>query len=157
MYHSVHRRSTRRSLKVIWNYFHPHRLLVEPCLPCPATCTRHRLSPWASLLHSAVHKTFSRLCFCKYCLISNVYVNFRTSLFDKFALKSAFISFAGDKRSYEVLAELMSSLRDPQAINKAVGSSAGVFATAAKCQLLLSMLHHQLKVTYIHSTIVYAE
>ena len=53
----------------------------------------------------------------------------------------------GDKRSYEVLAELMDSLRDSQPIIEAVSSSIGVFATSVKCQLLLSMLHHQLKVT----------
>eukprot|EP01036_Dinobryon_divergens_P028203 gene28203-37107_t len=54
-------------------------------------------------------------------------------------------AFSGDKRSYEVLAELMGSLRDSQPIIEAVSSSIGVFATSVKCQLLLSMLHHQLK------------
>lgn len=54
-------------------------------------------------------------------------------------------AFTGDKRSYEVVTEVMTQLECHRA-DGCMHTVVGRFAVAEKCELLVSMLHHQLKV-----------
>lgn len=54
-------------------------------------------------------------------------------------------AFSGDKRSYEVVTEVMTQLECHRA-DGCMNTVVGRFAVAEKCELLVSMIHHQLKV-----------